>query len=449
MTGYDSGPAPPPASHRAAPAPLIGAMLPPRSALAVATLVAAALPLVPPAAPPAAPPAVGHAAMPHVAPADVGMSAERLAEIDRVMKLALAAGGFPGAAVIVGRRGAIVWERGYGALGGGSRAPVDPERTLFDLASLTKVAATGTAAMLLVDRGRLGLDDPVARWLPEFRDGARARVTVRHLLAHTSGLPAGRTLDGLDAAEARRLVLRTPLEAAPGTRVQYSDLGPIVLGLVIERVTGEPLDRFVRRALHEPLGMRATGFRPARAGATARVASTGRAVPRGEVHDRAAHALGGVAGHAGLFAPAGDLAVLADFMLARAAHADAVAVRDSTVLLFTRRDGAGRRALGWETCAGGGSCGRVLGPTAFGHTGFTGTSLWVDPERDLFVVVLTNWVAGRADGTVAPIAVLHDVRADVVDLAALAVTDGAPAATPAATPAAMPARLRSDLRIGW
>jgi CubicO group peptidase (beta-lactamase class C family) len=235
-------------------------------------------------------------------------------------------------------------------------------------------------------------------------------------------------------------VLRTPLEAEPGTRTAYSDLGPVVLGFVIERVTGEPLDRFVRRAVHVPLGMRSATFRPTRALA-ARTAPTERHVARGRVHDRTAHALGDVAGHAGLFATADDLALFAQFMLERGRQGDVRLVRDSTVALFTRRGAEGRRALGWETCAGGGSCGRLLGPTAFGHTGFTGTSLWVDPERDMFVIVLTNWIAGRAGGGVAPVAVLHDVRSDVADLAALAVVDGAPTA--------MPDRMRSDVRNGW
>jgi CubicO group peptidase (beta-lactamase class C family) len=345
--------------------------------------------------------------------------------------------------VIVGRRGAIVWERGYGVLGGGSTAAVDPARTLYDLASLTKVVATSAAAMVLVDQRRLGLDDPVARYLPEFRGGQKARVTVRHLLTHRSGLPAGRDLPPGAPASARRLVLRTPLAAPPGARQEYSDLGPVVLGLVVERVTGEPLDRFVARAVYAPLGMRSTTFRPAHALA-ARIAPTGRRLPRGEVHDRTAHALGGVAGHAGLFATAGDLALFAQLMLDGGRHRGGRLVGDSTVALFTRPEPGGWRALGWQTCPGGGSCGRLMGPTAFGHTGFTGTSLWVDPERELFVIVLTNWVAGgagRAGGGVAPVAVLHDVRSDVADLAALAVVDGPP------TP--MPDRMRSDARNGW
>lgn len=379
-------------------------------------------------------------AMPRRAPADVGMCAERLALIDRVVGSGIDAGGFPGAAVVVGRHGAVVWEKGYGTLAPGSRTAVDPARTRFDLASLTKVVATGAAAMVLVDQGRLRLDDPVARWIPEFRAGAKAQVTIRHLLTHRSGLPAGRVLVPGDAAGSRRLVLRAPLVSAPGARFTYSDLGPIVLGVVVERVTGERLDRFVGRAVHAPLGMHSTGFRPSR-GDTSRLAASEPGVPRGEVHDRTAHALGGVAGHAGLFATASDLARFARLMLARGRHGDATLVRDSAVALFTRRGPDDRQALGWQTCMGGGSCGHYMGPTAYGHTGFTGTSLWIDPERELFVIVLTNWIAGRADGRVAPVAVLHDVRSDVADLAALAVVDG--------DTLAMPPRLRSDARIGW
>lgn len=378
--------------------------------------------------------------MPRVAPDSVGMSAERLAVIDRVVSNAIAARGFPGAAVIVGRHGAIVWEKGYGTLGGPLGTGVEPARTLYDLASLTKVVATATAAMVLVDRGRLRLDDPVARWVPEFRVGAKSRVTIRHLLTHRSGLPAGRGLSSNDPVESRRLVLRTPLVGAPGERFEYSDLGPIVLGVVIERVTGERLDRFVQRAVYARLGMRSTMFRPTRAVSASRIAPTEPGIPRGRVHDPIAHALGDVAGHAGLFATASDLAVFAQFMLEGGSHRGVRLVKDSTVALFTRRGPQDRQALGWETCAGGGSCGRVLGPTAFGHTGFTGTSLWIDPERDLFVIVLTNWLAGGG-GRPAPVAVVHDVRSDVADIAALAVTDG--------EPVEMPSRMRSDARIGW
>jgi serine-type D-Ala-D-Ala carboxypeptidase len=281
---------------------------------------------------------------PHVTPADVGMSAERLAVIDRVMQSAVDAGGFPGAAVIVGRHGAIVWERGYGTLGGGSSAPVDPRRTVYDLASLTKVVATATAAMVLVDQGRLGLDDPVARYLPEFRGGQKSRVTIRHLLAHRSGLPAGRGIPRGGPAEVRRAVLSTPLYAAPGESHEYSDLGAAVLGFVVERVTGEPLDRFVQREVYAPLGMRSTTFRPSASDA-ARTAPTDAGGARGRVHDPLARALGGVAGHAGLFATASDLACSATARTtACASRRTARSRRSPAAGRATVRRSAGRRA---------------------------------------------------------------------------------------------------------
>jgi CubicO group peptidase (beta-lactamase class C family) len=389
-----------------------------------------------------APPVDGHARIPHVPPESVGMSASRLARIDDVVRRGISAGGFPGAAVIVGRRGAIVWERGYGALDWQSGVPVDAERTLYDLASLTKVVATTAAAMVLADRGRLQLDAPVVRYLPAFAGGGRDGITVRDLLTHRSGLPAGRILSrqGAGPAAARRAVLATTLVSPPRARTEYSDLGPDVLGFAIEGITREPLDRFVGRAVYGPLGMRSTMFRPAPA-FRVRIAPTTGPGGRGEVHDGNARALGGVAGHAGLFASAGDLAVFAQLMLDGGVAGGTRLFADSTVRAFTR-PGAGWRALGWETCPGGGSCGRYLSSRAFGHTGFTGTSMWIDPERDLFVIVLTNWVHGRAWGGVAPVAVLHDVRSDVVDLAALSITDGG-------EDLAWPWRLRSELQIGW
>ena len=390
----------------------------------------------------AAAPVDGHARMPHVSPESVGMSSSQLSRIDEVVRRGISAGGFPGAAVVVGRRGAIVWERGYGTLDWRSEVPVDAERTMYDLASLTKVVATTGAAMVLADRGRLRLDEPVVRYLPAFGGGSKDEVTIRDLLTHRSGLPAGRNLSrrGAGPALARRAVLTTTLVRPPDSRTEYSDLGADVLGFVIEGITREPLDRYVRRVLYGPLGMSATMFRPAPA-LRARIAPTEASVARGEVHDRNARALGGVAGHAGLFATAGDLAVFAQLMLDGGVAGSTRLFADSTTGVFTR-PGAGWRALGWETCAGGGSCGRYLSSRAFGHTGFTGTSMWIDPDRDLFVIVLTNWIHGRAGGGVAPVAILQDVRSDVADLAALSINDGREAS-------ALPWRLRSELQIGW
>jgi len=225
----------------------------------------------------------------------------------------------------------------------------------------------------------------------------------------------------------------------------YSDVGADVLGFVVEAVSHEPLDEFVHSNVFRPLGMANTMFRPSRA-RRARIAPTEysarrRRQLRGEVHDETAAALGGVAGHAGLFATAHDLAIFAQMMLNGGTYAGRRIVKASTVALFTRRS-AGWRALGWETCAGGASCGQHMSEHAFGHTGFTGTSLWIDPDQDLFVIVLANRIHERRDGLVPPAAVLADVRADVADIAELSVLeDGAEPPMPDGT--------RADRANGW
>ena len=381
-------------------------------------------------------------------PADVGMDADRLTLIDRAMKQGLAAGGFPGAAVVVGRNGAIVWEKGYGSADWGFGLPaVNTRTTLYDLASLTKVLATSAAAMVLYDRGQLKLDAPVGRYLPEYRRGDKARVTVRDLLTHRSGLPAGRDLGrARNTRDARRLVLETPLEAAPGTHTEYSDVGADVMAFVIEKITGERLDQFVGRTVYGRLGLRNTLFVPGR-DRRSRAAPTEKNPPRGyplrgEVHDENAFRLGGIAGHAGLFATASDLSVFAQMMLNGGTYHGVRIVSDTTVARFTARTN-GSRALGWATCSGGGSCGFHLGPRAYGHTGYTGTSLWIDPDAKMFVIVLTNWVHAAYGNRVAPIAVLADVRSDVADIAALSIADGVNGLAP------MPDRLRADRQIGW
>ncbi len=368
------------------------------------------------------------------------MSPSRLAMIDDVVLSGIRAGGFPGAAVIVARHGGIVWERGYGTLDWQSSAPVDAERTMYDVASLTKVVATTAASMVLVDRGQLRLDERVAHYLPAFSGGAKDQVTIRDLLTHRSGLPAGRDLPRSAGVEsARKAVLATNLVRAPGSEYEYSDLGLDVMGFVIERITHEPLDHFVQHAVYNPLGMQSTMFRPA-PWLSGRIAPT-EMVARGEVHDPTARALGGVAGNAGLFSTASDLAVFAQLMLDGGVAGSTRLFADSIARAFTK-PGPGWRGLGWQTCPGDGSCGQYLSTHAFGHTGFTGTSMWIDPERDLIVIVLTNWIHGRAWGGVAPVGVVQDVRSDVVDLAALSITDGGPEP-------ALPWRLRSQLQVGW
>jgi CubicO group peptidase (beta-lactamase class C family) len=380
-------------------------------------------------------------------PQEVGMSAERLANIDRVVRRGLSAGGYPGAAVVVGRRGAAAFQRGYGRLGWTSGSPsVSPEETIYDLASLTKVVGTTTAAMILYDEGRLDLDAPVITYLPAFGGGAKDRVTVRQLLTHHSGLPAGKQLwrHALTREQAREIVLASELVCSPGNCYIYSDLGADVLGWVVESIAGTTLDQFLALRVFEPLGMVDTRFNPSHELQT-RIAPTEVSPPRGyplrgEVHDENAFALGGVAGHAGLFSTAADLAVFAEMMLNGGVYGDVRIVSDSAVARFTSRT-SGTRALGWDTADGDGGSGEYLSSRAYGHTGFTGTSMWIDPDRDMFVILLTNRVhAARAR---RPGKVISDVRADLADAAALAVVEGVDEVP------VMPASFRADRADGW
>lgn len=302
-------------------------------------------------------------------------------------------GAFPGAALAVGRGARLALIEGVGTPDWGS-GKVDPERTVYDIASLTKVVATTTALMLLVEDGKVELDAPVSRYLPAFSGGEKDRVTLRHLLAHTSGLPAWSPARGATPDAALEDVVRTPLTALPGSRMEYSDVGFVVLWAAAERAAGEPLPELLERRVWGPLGMTSTGFNPG-AGCE-RCSPTWRkegAPVRGVVHDPIARKLGGVAGNAGLFSTAGDLSRFAA-MLASGGELQGVRVlKEETIRDFAvRQPGAGERALGWETPKenGTGAAGKSLSSRAFGHTGFTGTSLWVDPERRTWTVLLTN-----------------------------------------------------------
>ena len=380
-------------------------------------------------------------------PKSVGMSAARLASIDRIVMRGINAGGYPGASVVIGRNGYAVYQKGFGKLGWTtSSARVTADRSIYDLASLTKVVGTTTAAMVLYDQGRLELDAPVSTYLPAFSGGWKDSVTVRHLLTHRSGLPAGRDLWRIARTpdEARAAVLSTNLECRPGQCYIYSDLGADVLGFVIEAIAGESLDVFLHDKVFEPLGMNDTFFRPADS-VTYRIAPTEIAPPRGyplkgEVHDENAYALGGVAGHAGLFSTAADLSIFAQMMLNGGSYNGVRVVSDTTVALFTRR-AAGTRALGWDTADGDGGSGKFLDSRAYGHTGYTGTSIWIDPERQMFVLLLTNRVhAARAR---RPAKVISDVRADLADAAVASVVDNPDNVI------AMPRTFRADKAAGW
>jgi CubicO group peptidase (beta-lactamase class C family) len=361
-----------------------------------------------------------------------GPAAFDAATFDPLVRDGIERGAYPGAALVVGRRDTVLFAKGYGRLTwAAAAAPVRAESTLYDLASLTKVLVTTTAVMLLVDRGRVVLDAPVARYVPEFAGPETDGITVRHLLAHTSGLRASLPLhrDAPDSSAALAMALAATPIASPGTRVIYSDVNAIILGEVVRRASGEPLDRFATREILEPLGLSTILFRPGRL-QRLRAAPTG--VWRGHdvagvVNDPSAAKLGGVAGHAGAFATAADVARFAQFMLRGGTLPDGRRLlRAETVRSFTTRipppaRGSGFRALGWQAVPTGedvSSAGSLFGMRSYGHTGWTGTSLWIDPDRNLFVVLLTNRAyAPRARRSFT---VLKEVRGRVADAAARA-----------------------------
>ncbi len=343
----------------------------------------------------------------------------RFAEVDRVLEDFLAEKAFPGGVLAVGHRGALVHLRAFGRLTYDEAAPAVTEGTLYDVASLTKVVATTTMAMILADEERLDLGSPVQAFLPRFTGDGKDKVTVRHLLTHSSGVdwwaPLYEEVEGQDAYVER--IQAMDLVYEPGSRSKYSDLGLILLGEILERVAGESLDAFARRRIFEPLGMADTMFRPGfelleRIAPTENDPWRGR-VLRGEVHDENAHALGGVAPHAGLFSTAGDLARFTQMMVNGGVFEHHRIVSRAMVEAFTRKAGVpdSTRALGWDTKSPeGSSAGTLFSADSYGHTGYTGTSIWIDPERQLFVILLTNRVHPTRDNIL-----IRKVRPAVAD----------------------------------
>ncbi len=412
--------------HPAARAPVARLCI--RFAIAMALALAAAAA----AAPPGTPVASGPIRLHEVRAVAAGMDPVRLARVDSIIEAGIADGAAPGVALAVGRHGQLVRLRGYGRIDWMSDAAPVTDSTLYDLASLTKVLATTVAAMRHVDDGELSLDAPVWRYLPYWpRKGRAGRIRIRHLLTHTSGLPAGYDLWAIDGDRRDRLrrIARMGVRFEPGTRTLYSDLGMIVLGAVIERIRGERMDSYLQRRVWRPLGLRETAFNPLHPTngspfdldriAYTEVDHTVRHTHvHGVVHDLNAWAMDGVAGHAGLFSSARDLAVIAQDLLDGARGRESRIARPQTIRRFVEPRGNGR-ALGWDVPSGARSpAGRFLSADAFGHTGYTGTSIWIDPERDLFVVLLTN----RVDPTAAN--ERHKaLRRDVHDAVALAIAD--------------------------
>ncbi len=318
-----------------------------------------------------------------------------------VIREAIAQHAFPGASLAVTHRGALVASQGFGRFTYEDSPEVRPD-TIFDLASVTKVVATTAMAMLLYERGKLSLDEPLAATLPDFvtlapkqQQADRRRVTLRMLLAHSSGLPAYEKL--FEFAKTREELLRAALTArltTPGSHAAYSDLGFILLGEVLEKKAGESLDCFTEREIFTPLGMSRTRFNPPaewkpNVPPTEDDCTFRRRVIQGEVNDENASVMGGFAGHAGVFAPATDIARFAECML----RGGAPIFQPETLKLFTQRDSTPgtTRALGWDTPSRpASSSGKYFSDVSFGHLGFTGTSLWIDPEKQLSLTLLTN-----------------------------------------------------------
>jgi len=368
------------------------------------------------------------AGIPLAAPSSLGFDSTRLAGIVAYLRAEVDSGAFPGGVLALGRHGRLALLAPVGHYGVDDSRPVDAG-TLYDIASLTKVVGLTTACMLLVDSGQLDLDAPITRYVPEFRGPMKDHVTVRHLLTHSAGLVADLPLYDSTATRAAALaaVDTTTLVAPPGTSYTYSDLSAIVLMQAVERVTGKSFDRFLAERVFGPLGMPSTRFLPPPSSRD-RVAPTEHDTVfrhrwlRGEVHDESAARLGGVSGNAGLFSNALDLSRFAAMLLNDGAWDTLQLIRAETVAEFTRRQNipaGSTRALGWDTPSDSGysSAGAKLSRRSFGHTGYTGTSMWMDPERDLFVVLLTN----RVHPTRANTAILR-VRASVAELVAEALT---------------------------
>ncbi len=378
----------------------------------------------------------------HETPGSAALSVTQLQKMDPVIAGEIAQRHLPGAVVLVGRNGKIEWRKAYGSrVIEPAREPMTAD-TIFDVASLTKIVATATSIMMLVERGQVGLNDPVSKYIPELNGQGRERITIELLLTHRSGYAPDFDLKerwtGYD--EAIKRLIKEPLRSSPGARFVYSDIGYIALGEVVRRVSGVPLNEFARRNIFEPLGMRDTGFRPD-ANLRARIAPTERRrgqrsylgdTPqdadadgdqwlRGEVHDPTSFRMNGVAGHAGLFSTADDLAIYAQMILNGGRYSETQILSPLSIAEMTRPRLVAEtmaRGLGWDINSSFSTNRGDLFPVgSFGHTGFTGTSMWLDPATGMFVIFLSNRVHPDGKGDVS------SLRGKVASIAAASVTD--------------------------
>jgi CubicO group peptidase (beta-lactamase class C family) len=335
-------------------------------------------------------------------PESVGLESDSLAQIDSVMTRAIRDKAFPGGQVLVAKDGAVVYSKSFGRLEYDSTSTRVNSNTLYDLASVTKVIATTSVIMKLYDEQKIQLDDSVAKYIPEFANNGKDGITIRNLLLHNGGLPPFKRLyltvkspqEALDSVYQTEMVYRT------GDSTLYSDFDFILLAKIAERITGVSLDWLADSLFFKPLGMTRTMFQPdsvlwPNTAPTEFDSVVRKAIVRGTVHDENAYVLGGIAGHAGLFSTANDLSVFLQMILNGGSYGGKQFLRPETVNLFTTKQSAtSSRALGWDTRTVNGysSAGSLFSAKSFGHTGFTGTSVWVDPERKIFLILLANRV---------------------------------------------------------
>ena len=385
------------------------------------------------------------AQLPQTKPEVVSVSSSQLALMEPAIEEAINQHKLPGAVVVVGRKGKIVWKRAYGARAiEPAREPMSVD-TIFDLASLTKVVATATSIMVLVERGKVRLSDPVSAYIPELKGEGRERITIEELLIHKSGYAPDFDLReqwvGYD--EAIKRLKKEPLRTPAGTRFVYSDINYIALGEVVHRVSGMPLDQFARKNIFQPLGMRDTGFLPAKS-LMSRIAPTEKRRGqlnylgdsaanagadadlwlRGQVHDPTSFRMNGIAGHAGLFSTVSDLAIYCQMILNGGEYRGVRILAPTTVVEMTRprlvTSTGGTRGLGWDiNTTFSTNRGDVFPLGSFGHTGFTGTSIWIDPASNMFLIFLSNRVHPDGKGDVGPL------RGRVASIVGASITDGA------------------------
>jgi len=330
------------------------------------------------------------------------------AKVDQTVKNAIENKSFPGAVVLIWKDDKIIFEKAYGRFTYEIESPLVSTKTIYDLASVTKVVATTTAAMICYDRKLFSLEDRVVKYISEFGVNGKENITIKNLLLHNSGLPAWKKFygRGLSSEEVIKEIYNSDLEYKPGEKTVYSDLGIIALGKIIENVTGKSLDKFCKEEIFIPLKMNSTFYNPDDSiknlcAPTEKDDYWRMKVLQGEVHDETSAMLGGVAGHAGLFSTAKDISNLMAVLMNKGKLADKEFIKQSTVELFTKRfSNESTRALGWDTKSdSGSSAGKYFSKKSFGHTGYTGTSIWADTERNLFVIFLTNRVYPTRDNT--------------------------------------------------